>query len=132
MNQFDLRAIESLQAGKVTHKTGHGKSMEPLVMDGSKQTLIPILSAIKAEDLGCKHWTNGQVVQQGELWYITPDEIQVGDAVFCKCAHMYTHEVHQIGGNEGDLEFYIGRHDKKHYNGWTRKVYGKCLTHRDV
>lgn len=127
MNQHELRVVESLQAGKVTCKTGHGHSMEPLIMNGAKQTLVPVLSKEGAEALGCKHYEKDSEIKEGELWYITPEEVEVGDPVFCKCKHFYTHEVHKIGGKSDDLEFYIGRHDKKHYNGWTRKVYGKCI-----
>ena len=127
MNQYDLKAIESLQEGKVTIKVGHGTSMQPMIMNGAKQTLVPILTHERAKELNCKYWKEGDEVVAGELWYVTPEDIQVGDAVFCKCKHVYTHEVHKIGGKPGELEFYIGRHDKKHYNGWTRKVYGKFI-----
>ncbi|MDG3007350.1 hypothetical protein [Paludisphaera mucosa] len=127
MNPHELRVVESLQAGKVTCKTAHGHSMEPIVPSGSRQTLVPVLAQAEAERLGCRHYEAGVEVNEGESWYITPDEVQVGDPVFCKVANFYTHEVHKIAGKPGDREFYIGRHDKKRYNGWTRKVYGKCI-----
>lgn len=126
MNQFDHAQIVSLLSGKVTYRIGHGKSMQPVIMDGHRQTLVPILTQEEAEKLGCQHY-EGQDVKEGDLFYVTPDEIKVGDAVFCKCSYIYTHEVHKIAGKPGDREFYIGRHDKKRYNGWTRKVYGLCV-----
>lgn len=126
MNAFDHAQIDSLKAGRVTYRIGHGKSMEPMIMDGHRQTLVPVLSSEDAEKLGCKHW-RGQTVTEGELWYITPDDIEIGDALFCKPTYLYTHEVHKIAGKPGDREFMIGRHDRKRMNGWTKKVYGKCI-----
>lgn len=126
MTKFDHDQIANLKSGKVTYRIGHGKSMQPKIMDGHRQTLIPVLLKEEAEKLGCKHYED-QDVKEGDLYYLTAEDIQVGDAVFCKCSFIYTHEVHKIAGKPGDREFYIGRHDKKRYNGWTKKIYGKCV-----
>jgi hypothetical protein len=93
--------IADLQAGKTVfnYKEG-GKSMEPKIMDGQLQTLIPIpdLSQIKKKDI-----------------------------VLCKVhGNIYTHLVKATRRNGNRWEFLIGN-NHGHINGWTSLVYGKSV-----
>lgn len=118
----DQEQIATLAKGIVIQKVGHGKSMQPKIMDGTKVTIIPVLS----EPLqGVTLWDGKEAVKAGDQRYITPDTLKVGDVVFCKCRFLYMHEIHQI---DGQGRFLIGRHDRKRMNGWTRKVFGLVLT----
>jgi hypothetical protein len=119
MNIHDKRVIDSLKAGKVTYHRGHGKSMQPVIMDGQKQTLLPVLTDEEAEKVEAKE-------------FITPQNLKEGDAVYCKVGPwIFTHEIIGIRGKPGELEFQIARHDRRKINGWTRIVYGKCIKAED-
>jgi len=101
MNRYLASVIADLQAGKtVKNYREGGNSMTPLIINGQKQTLVPIA------DLS---------------------EIKKGDILLCKVrGNHFTHLVKGVRNNKGKLEFLIGN-NHGHVNGWTKHVYGKSV-----
>jgi hypothetical protein len=101
MNLHNDRVISGLRDGRVTAQTASG--------------------------LGARPFDPEQLCEVGDLLYLTPENLRVGDAVHCKVgSSIFTHEIIEIRGEPGWPEFLIGRHDGK-LNGWTRDIYGKCV-----
>jgi len=123
MNASVERVISSLRAGKVTTTVGHGNSMLPVIRSGQTQVLVPVLSQETAEQLQAPPYDGRQ--EPGALGYLRPEDLREGDAVFCRVkGNVFTHEIVAI--EEGPV-FLIGPHHRRHLNGRTRAVYGKCV-----
>lgn len=132
MNVHNERVIKSLAEGKVTAHTGFGNSMRPVIYSGQRQTLVPVLSDEEGNRLGAKPFDPAQPFKVGDLFYLKPDCLAVGNAVHCKVGpSIFTHEIISIRGQRGTLEFQIARHDRKRINGWTSTIYGKCVRVED-
>ncbi len=101
MNRYLESVLADLAAGKtVENYREGGNSMTPRIMNGQKQTLVPIKD---------------------------PASIREGDIVLCKVRGSYfTHLVKAIRNNKGKREFLIGN-NHGHVNGWTRAVCGKSV-----
>ncbi len=87
---------EQLQRGETVSYRGRGNSMTPKVYSGQKVTVEPV----KIED------------------------IQVGDAVFCRVKGSYY--LHLVTGKREDGSVQISN-AHGHVNGWTRHVFGKLV-----
>ena len=58
---------------------------------------------------------------------VDPNTVKKGDVVLCRVGNAeYLHLVKAVRGKDGEREFLIGN-NKGGTNGWTRKVYGKCI-----
>jgi len=85
---------QKLKNGETFITSEKGNSMKPIIHSGQDHELTPVNSL---------------------------DEVQVGDAVFCKVkGNYYTHLV-KAKGQQGVL---IGN-NRGHINGWTKQVFGK-------
>jgi len=94
------RVIEELQAGRTAKFKGSGNSMHPRIKSGATVTLEPV------PDL---------------------NDLEVGDAVFCKVrGNVFTHVVSALRGKGDNREVQISNL-KGHVNGWTTKVYGRVI-----
>ena len=88
--------LERLQAGETFVTNEKGNSMVPLIKSGQDHRLAPA----------------------------TWEEVNVGDAVYCKVkGNFYTHLVKAKHPDQGVL---IGN-NKGGINGWTRNVFGKVI-----
>lgn len=88
--------VERLQAGETFETNEKGNSMVPLIHSNQKHILAPV----------------------------NPEDIQVGDIVYCKVkGNFYTHLVKAINPKKG---FLIGN-NRGGINGWTKAVYGKVI-----
>jgi hypothetical protein len=127
MNLHNDRVISGLRDGRVTAQTASGNSMRPVILSGQRKILVPVLTGDEASGLGARPFDPEQLCEVGDLLYLTPENLRVGDAVHCKVgSSIFTHEIIEIRGEPGWPEFLIGRHDGK-LNGWTRDIYGKCV-----